>query len=253
MTTTSTTATCLLIVAPLVLLWTWKLLNWVWLRPKRLERLLRAQGLQGNPYKLLVGDSAEMIKMMKENAKSQQPTSSLSDDKDVSPHVFMFIHHIINKFGKNSFFWEGPTPKVMITNPEQIKEVFNNIHDFGKPKLSPIFKLLGTGLNSYEGEKWKMHRKIINPAFHSEKLKVMSSEIFQCCDEMISKWEELMSNSDGKFEIDVWPFLQIMTSDIISKTAFGSSYEEGKKIFQLLKEQTGLIMKLRNVYIPGWR
>lgn len=99
MTTTSTTATCLLIVAPLVLLWAWKLLNWVWLRPKRLERLLRAQGLQGNPYKLLVGDSAEMIKMMKENAKSQQPTSSLSDDKDVSPHVFMFIHHIINKFG----------------------------------------------------------------------------------------------------------------------------------------------------------
>lgn len=84
-------------------------------------------------------------------------------------------------------------------------------------------------------------------------LQVMSSEIFQCCDEMISKWEELMSNSDGKFEIDVWPFLQIMTSDIISKTAFGSSYEEGKKIFQLLKEQTGLIMKLRNVYIPGWR
>lgn len=65
----------------------------------------------------------------------------------------------------------------MITNPEQIKEVFNNIHDFGKPKLSPIFKLLGTGLNSYEGEKWKMHRKIINPAFHSEKLKVIFTNI----------------------------------------------------------------------------
>lgn len=58
-------------------------------------------------------------------------------------------------------------------DPEQIKEVFNKFQDFGKPKLSPIFKLLGTGLANLEGEKWKMHRKIINPAFHLEKLKVI--------------------------------------------------------------------------------
>lgn len=72
----------------------------------------------------------------------------------------------------------------------------------------------------------------------------------QSCNDMISKWEEMFS--DGKLEIDAWPFLQTLTCDIISKTAFGSSYEEGKKIFDLLKEQAGLIMKLRNVYIPGW-
>ncbi|KHN44048.1 hypothetical protein glysoja_039966 [Glycine soja] len=28
--------------------------------------------------------------------------------------------------------------------------------------------------------------------------------------------------------------------------------KKGKRIFELLKEQAGLIMKLRNVYIPGW-
>ena len=79
----------------------------------------------------------------------------------------------------------------------------------------------------------------------------MSPTFFQCCDEMISKWAGMLS-SDGKCEIDVWPFLQNLTCDVISRTAFGSSYEEGKRIFDLLKEQAGLIMKLRNVYIPGW-
>ncbi|MED6118134.1 hypothetical protein PIB30_000116 [Stylosanthes scabra] len=246
----SPTAIWWIIVVPLVLLCAWKLLNWVWLRPKRLEKLLRAQGLEGNKYRVLVGDSMEMFKMIKEGAKSQQH-NTLSNDKDVAPHVFSFIHHTVNKFGKNSFVWEGATPKVIITNPDQIKEVFNKINDFKKPKLSPVVKLLGTGLANYEGEKWQKHRKIINPAFHVEKLKVMSPTIFQCCDEMVRKWDGMLS-SDGKCEIDIWPFLQNLTGDIISKTAFGSSYEEGKRIFHLLREQAELIMKLRYVFIPGW-
>ncbi|MED6224148.1 hypothetical protein PIB30_081026 [Stylosanthes scabra] len=110
--------------------------------------------------------------------------------------------------------------------------------------------LLATGLTTYEGKKWQKHRKIINPAFHFEKLKVLSPTILQCCDEMVGKWDGMLSY-DGKCEIDVWPFFQNLTSDIISKTAFGSSYEDGKRIFDLLKEQGGLIMKLHYAFIPG--
>lgn len=79
----------------------------------------------------------------------------------------------------------------------------------------------------------------------------MLPTFFECCYDMVSKWEGMMS-SEGTCEIDVWPFLQDLTSEVISRTAFGSSYEEGRKIFELQKEQAGLIMKLRNVYIPGW-
>ncbi|MED6149695.1 hypothetical protein PIB30_064917 [Stylosanthes scabra] len=93
----SPTAVWWIIVVPLVLLWAWKLLNWLWLRPKRLEKLLRSQGLEGNKYRFLVGDSMEMYKMIKEGAKSQQQ-NSLSNDKDVAPRVFSFIHHTVHKF-----------------------------------------------------------------------------------------------------------------------------------------------------------
>jgi len=52
----------------------------------------------------------------------------------------------------------------------------------------------------------------------------------------------------------VWLYLQTLTSDAISRTAFGSNYEEGKKIFELQKEQIQLILQVsRTVYIPGWR
>jgi len=61
---------------------------------------------------------------------------------------------------------------VTILDPEQIKDIFNKIYDFPKPDINPLLKLLATGLADYEGEKWSKHRRLINPAFNLEKLKV---------------------------------------------------------------------------------
>ncbi|XP_070664906.1 cytochrome P450 CYP72A219-like [Malus domestica] len=74
---------------------------------------------------------------------------------------------------------------------------------------------------------------------------------------MIDTWENLVAN-EGLYELDVWPWLQSLAGDVISRSAFGSSYEEGKKIFELLKEHarigaTLLRRSLTSVYIPGWR
>ena len=82
--------------------------------------------------------------------------------------------------GKDSFWWMGPMPRLNITNPEYIKNVFNKLDDFPKPHGNPLGKLLATGLISYDGEKWAKHRKIINPAFHLEKLKVLILVLLRC-------------------------------------------------------------------------
>lgn len=72
--------------------------------------------------------------------------------------------------------------------------------------------------------------------------------------EMISKWEKLISSGEGSCEIDVWPDLQNLTRDVISKTAFGSSFKEGSRIFELQEELAKYIVEsAQSVYISGWR
>ncbi|KAF6146106.1 hypothetical protein GIB67_002784 [Kingdonia uniflora] len=98
------------------------------------------------------------------------------------------------------------------------------------------------------------HRRILNPAFHQEKLKRMLPAFYTSCSELVSKWDTLITAEEGSCELDVWPELQNLTGDVISRTAFGSSFEEGRRIFQLQTEQAELaIQAIQSVYIPGSR
>lgn len=77
-----------------LLLWAWQFFNWVWWKPRKIERLLKKQGLKGNPYKTLVGDSKE-TSLMYEKAYSKP----IGLDDDIVPRVMPNILHTIQKYG----------------------------------------------------------------------------------------------------------------------------------------------------------
>ncbi|KAI3704426.1 hypothetical protein L1987_74646 [Smallanthus sonchifolius] len=114
----------------------------------------------------------------------------------------------------------GWNPRLTILDPDFIKDVLTKFTNFQKVKGIPLVRLLGSGLIAHEEDEWVKHR-IINPAFHVEKLKNMVPAFHLSCSEMLGKWEKLVS-SRGACELDVWPHLQALTSDVISRTAFGS-------------------------------
>ncbi|PPD85815.1 hypothetical protein GOBAR_DD17252 [Gossypium barbadense] len=154
----------------------------------------------------------------------------LSDD--IRPYVIPFQHQTVNRYGnagKNSFTRIGPRSRKIRTNP--------------------LLNLLVSGLVNLEGDRWSKHRKIITLAFHQDKLKHFIKVVVTC----LSKWEKMVC-TEGYIELDVSPYLVDLTRDVISRSAFGSSFEEGKRIFQLLEDQLVLTIKLiQTVYIPGWR
>lgn len=52
------------------------------------------------------------------------------------------------------------------------------------------------------------------------------------CNTLIQKWEQAVG-PQGTCEIDIWPEFQDLAGEIISRTASGCNYEEGKKILEL--------------------
>ncbi|XP_055824064.1 cytochrome P450 72A397-like [Solanum dulcamara] len=232
-----------------IMIWAWRMVNWVWIKPRKLEKCFRKQGLNGHPYRTLYGDTKEMAELTKE---AKLKTMKLTDD--ILSRVLPFYHYTLNKYGNHCFTWIGPQPRIFIMEPELIREIVMHNNIFKKPKPTPLVQLLVSGISSYEDQKWAKHRKILNTAFYTEKLKCMVPAMHKSCEDMMNKWEILVCKKNkSSCELDVHPYFEDLTSDVISRTAFGSSYEEGIKIFHLQKELAELTRQaFQSVYIPGW-
>ncbi|RLN21944.1 hypothetical protein C2845_PM07G16490 [Panicum miliaceum] len=226
---------CFLVGALVALWWAWRVLESTWIVPRRLGRALRSQGLPGTAYRFPFGDLREFARLAAAARAKPMPLSH-----DITPRVHRLYHNSIREHGKISVTWLGPTPRVIVNDPRLVREILAN-------------RRLANGLVSHNGDKWTAHRKIINPAFHLEKLKKMLPAFAACANELVARWEGYLE-SDGAKEIDVWPEFQNLTGDVISRSAFGSSFSEGRRIFQLQSEQAQNLVKMINtLYLPGFR
>ncbi|KAL5569322.1 hypothetical protein UlMin_025897 [Ulmus minor] len=218
-----------------------KIFHKLWWAPIRIQKLMNLQGIKGPSYRFFHGTSKEQLSMGKE--ARAKPIMGLSHN--IFPKLQPHVHCWTKLYGKNYLQWFGPQAQMVITEPELIKEILNNKEKaYPKPKKSEFLqKIFGDGLSAAEGKKWVKKRKLANHAFHGESLKSMIPAMIESVESMLEKWKSHV----GK-EIDVYEQFRFLTAEVISKTAFGSSFLEGKTIFEMLEKLT--LLATRNIYKP---
>jgi len=80
----------------------WRILNWLWVTPKYLERRLREQGLASNSYRLLSGDLKDSSLMSK-----QAISKPITFSDDILPRVVPFFHHTVKTYGTSTNFCDN--------------------------------------------------------------------------------------------------------------------------------------------------
>ncbi|CAI0389585.1 unnamed protein product [Linum tenue] len=228
-----------------------KIVVLLWWKPRRIEDHFARQGIRGPPYRFFIGNVKELVEMMLKASSQPMPTFS----HNILPRVLSFYHHWKKIYGSTFLVWFGPTVRLTVSDPDLIREIFTSKSEFyEKVEAHPLVKQLeGDGLLSLKGEKWAHHRKIITPTFHMENLKLLVPVVAESVTGMLDKWTQAMSKS-GEVEVEVSEWFQTLTEDVITRTAFGISYEDGRAIFQVQGQQMLLAAKsFQKVFIPGYR
>jgi PHYB activation tagged suppressor 1 len=221
----------------------------IWWKPLQLKKYFDSQGIRGPPYKLLYGNGADVLGMITQAKSTPMPWSH-----DIVPRALPYYHHWTKTYGEDFVAWFGPKARLNVCHPDHIKEILSNkFGHYEKFSSHPLaMQLIGQGLVGLKGEKWVQHRRIINPAFHMDLLKGTVPTIVESTAKMLEEWSKLVLA--GAEEFEMLKEFRNVTADLISRTAFGSSYAEGKHIFNLQGQQMALAAELMSTfYIPGFR
>jgi cytochrome P450 len=127
----------------------------------------------------------------------------------------------LSKLGDIAFFKMGSQPSYLINHPDLARDMLVvNAHKFHKGRaLLRAKKLLGEGLLTSEGEAHLSQRRMIQPAFHRERIKFYAEAMIESAAKMANEWR------DGETR-DVDQEMMRLTLNIVGKTLFDQNVED---------------------------
>lgn len=126
-----------------------------------------------------------------------------------------YLTRCAREFGDIVFFRFLGVPACFVNRPDYIESVLvTQNSNFVKSKdYRAMRRVLGNGLLLSEGEFWRRQRKLIQPAFHQERIAAYADIMTGHTQRMLSSW------SDGQ-TLDIHEAMMHLTLGIVAKTLF---------------------------------
>ena len=132
-----------------------------------------------------------------------------------------FVTRASAEFGGVVPFRLGPFPALLLTEPDAIEEVLvARSRDFRKSRAAGrIGVVVGNGLLLSEGATWRAHRRVVQPAFHHDRIAAWGELMVRETEALISGWDE------GEVR-DVHRDMAALTLSIVARTLLDSRLDE---------------------------
>lgn len=157
--------------------------------------------------------------MMIPTARPQGPpgTFILGHAIDLSQEGLDFLQQCARKYGDVvplRFFWKQI---LFVNHPDYIEDVLATrardvVKDIGQRADRP---LIGNGLFLSEGSFWLRQRRMMQPAFHRERIATYGDVMVQYAERMVDTWR------DGETR-DIYLDMSQLTMGVVAKTLFGT-------------------------------
>jgi len=145
----------------------------------------------------------------------------------------------------------GPRRGLLAFHPDAIEEVLvTRNRDFVKsPGVRLLARVLGNGLLLSEGEAWLRQRRLVQPAFHRQRLQAHGEVMTAYTERRISGWK------DGDV-LDIHAEMTALTQAIVAKTLFDADVRDEAyfitQAMNVLIEDFGARLGSLLQFLPDW-
>lgn len=114
---------------------------------------------------------------------------------------------------------------LLVTNPDYVKYILQDNHkNYIRGRSVETGRvLLGNGLPLIDGDFWLHERRLLQPAFHREKIALLASTAGKVIDSFIQKWEHRALNNQP---LDLDDEMMRLTLTVIIKSMFSADIDD---------------------------
>tara|TARA_R110002051_G_scaffold159536_2_gene230937 strand:- start:60148 stop:61476 length:1329 start_codon:yes stop_codon:yes gene_type:complete len=176
----------------------------------------------------------------------------LKNSKRILKNPLPFHHEKFKEFGHTFKVQTGWNQDIVFTqNPGFIKHILQKQHKaYQKSTLQTkdLAKYIGNGILTSNGEHWRTHRRMVQPAFHKKKLANLMTTVREA---ILSEIKGIPSQTT----VDVYGLMSNLAFQVVAQSLFSNdNIREEMNRLQFVTEtnQRMLIKEMRQPYLNWW-
>ncbi|MDZ4766647.1 MAG: cytochrome P450 [Chloroflexota bacterium] len=135
-------------------------------------------------------------------------------------------------YGDVHQFEIGSDLQVQVAHPDHIQQVLvTQAAKFSKDgtytdEARGLARFLGAGLLTANGDFWKRQRKLMNPAFHHQRIQSYADIMIRDTRDMLDSWARVLDHGDGHANFDIDREMMHTTLKIVVEALFGTDISD---------------------------
>ncbi len=170
--------------------------------------------------------------------------------RDAVRNPLQFFQSIAVQYGDIVCYRPAPEPAVLINHPDYVRHVLvDNNRNYTKDTYSNrlFTKVVGEGLLTSEGERWRKQRRMMQPAFHHTRIERLDGMIVQAAQDMLEQWQKAY---EARQPLDIAREMAALTLTITTRSLFGVDLgDEVREVGEIINRAASYLEKPSNPHL----
>lgn len=143
----------------------------------------------------------------------------------------------------------GPLRAHLVSEPELVGEVLTTKmkHYTRRTRVYEAMReFLGVGILTSEGDDWRIHRRIVQPAFHKGRLESFATQIAEITDDELARWRGELDASEAMMRLT----LRLVSEVLLGTRTADDAADIGRAVDDSQRYVEGVMGRI--VRLPRW-